>query len=415
MCDTMVAFFKVPTERSFFAKNSDREPGELQIIQYSLNPRAEFRSQPYIEPRKKYLTGPLENLSNIFDRFDHPYPAIISRPTWMWGAEMGVNRFGLAIGNEAIFSKEKVSDDGLLGMDILRLALHNCRTAKEGLDFIIRLIEDFGQGGDGGYTKPLRYHNSFLIKDRREAYLLETSAKHWAAKKIESLQTISNCYAILGDYDLSDPESKDLKNFKAKYENRLVSFFSKGDQRRKLSTSYLVNNPWDLMSWKKLLRLHGNSLAKPRRGMRSICMHSGRLIKSETTSSLIIDYIGEKSLVWVTASPHPCIALFKPLVLPKMGNERLIDSSLEHVDNLKDATNAVSYSLKLRGLAKRIVEDDQLFQDQIKPRRDELEAEFLRIIYDDIEKKTEAEMLVNCEECYKLEKAYLKKLEKVLD
>ena len=415
MCDTMVAFFKKPTERSFFAKNSDREPGELQIIQFSMNPRAEFKSQPYIEARKKYINGSLEHLSNIFDQYDHPYPAIISRPTWMWGAEMGVNSFGLAIGNEAVFSKEKVVNDGLLGMDILRLALHNCRTAKEGLDFIIDLIQTYGQGGDGGYTKPLKYHNSYLIKDLNEAYLLETSAKHWVAKKIISGQTISNCYSIQNDYDLIDSESENLKNFKAKYENKLFSFFSKGNQRRKLSASYLMDNSLDIMSWKNLLRLHGNSLAKPRRGMRSICMHSGWLIKSETTSSLIIDYIGEKSLVWVTASPHPCIALFKPLVLPIKGNEEVITPiSLEHVDNLIDWTKAVSYSDKLRGLAKRIVEDHQLFQEKIKPLRDELETEFLRLIYDDIETKTEADLLVNCEECFNLEKAYIKKLEKIL-
>jgi len=403
MCDNIVVFNR-DTNRSFFAKNSDREPGELQTVYLSTEPVEEFEVSPYLEYKENYVNGSFRKLEAIFNQFDNQYSAIISRPLWMWGAEMGVNEFGLAIGNEAVFSKEKVPGDGLLGMDILRLALHNNKSAEEAVDFIINLIQKYEQGGDGGYTKSLKYFNSFLIKDPEEAFILETSANHWALKKVETFATISNSYSLRDDFDMVDEGSAGVRNFKKTYENKLFTYFAGGDKRQKFSSAYISEHEINLESIKNLLRSHQGS-AKIKRGTSSICMHSGRFIKSETTQSLLVDYVNDKLIIWFTGSPHPCLSLYKPLILPQDKNVQLYFTDMDF---------AVEYAKKLRILTKKMAESYNIFWKEIKPLRDKFETEFTKIIYEGIEDKTEKELVSDCQKCFNMERDYLSKVHKML-
>lgn len=57
-------------------------------------------------------------------QLEQTYGVILSKPAWMWGAEMGANDQGVCIGNEAIWTKEPVAHgEALLGMDLVRSAL----------------------------------------------------------------------------------------------------------------------------------------------------------------------------------------------------------------------------------------------------------------------------------------------------
>lgn len=384
MCDTIVSFDR-SNKRSFFGKNSDREPGELQFLYISSNPREEFKSRPYIEEKREYAQHSFKTLTSIFDSFDHKYSAIISRPLWMWGAEMGVNEFGLSIGNEAVFSKERVQRDGLLGMDILRLALHNNKSAREGVDFIIKLITEVGQGGNGGYKGSLKYHNSFLIKDFNEAYVLETSGKHWAFKSVDKCASISNAYSIRDDFDKSD--RSDSYNFKSEYQDKLFSFFSNGDGRQRSTSSNLLKGSDSLKNIKDILRYHYKGSINPVRGMKSNCLHTGSLIKSETTSSMIVDYIGDKFIVWLTGCPHPCVSLYRPLVISYKG------------EDFNDVEKAIEYSKKVTSRAKEMVDKQEYFINNIKPSRDELEKRYEEFIYKNIESKSYEDIANNIDEC----------------
>ena len=113
------------------------------------------------------------------DSIPKTYSVILSKPVWMWGAEMGSNEHGVCIGNEAIWNRlindEKDLNKKLLGMDLVRLGLERSRTALEAMDVITKLLKDYGQGGPCSNTQmDFFYHNGFLIADPNEAWIIET-------------------------------------------------------------------------------------------------------------------------------------------------------------------------------------------------------------------------------------------------
>ena len=60
---------------------------------------------------------------------------------------MGVNEHGVCVGNEALFGRTPpaVERDGLIGMDMVRVALERAATAEQALHVITSLIEHYGQ------------------------------------------------------------------------------------------------------------------------------------------------------------------------------------------------------------------------------------------------------------------------------
>jgi secernin len=62
--------------------------------------------------------------------------------------EMGVNECGVAIGNEAVFTREPYDrHPGLIGMDCIRRALERADTERRALDTIVELLDTYGQEG----------------------------------------------------------------------------------------------------------------------------------------------------------------------------------------------------------------------------------------------------------------------------
>ena len=180
MCDTLCGRGDAGM---VFAKNSDRPVGEVQLA-FPFG----RRSSVGCTLRTQYLS--------IGDTGAHA--VFLSCPTWLWGAEHGVNEFGVAIGNERVATVHDAAQarPGLIGMDLVRLGLERARSAEEALDVMIGLLTTHGQGGIADAAHQEAYDSSFLIADPAQAFVLDTCGADYAAAPFPGGTAISNRLAV---------------------------------------------------------------------------------------------------------------------------------------------------------------------------------------------------------------------------
>jgi dipeptidase len=306
----------------FFAKNSDREPNEAQalvLVPHAVHP-------PGSQIQLTYITIP---------QVPETWAVLLSKPFWMWGAEMGANERGVVIGNEAVFTRVPYERrPGLIGMDFLRLALERAATARAALEVITGLLAQYGQGGNCGLTHPLYYHNSYLIADPHEAWVLETAGREWAAEKVTGVRSISNAITIGSQWDLASDGLVDYAvrrgwcrgradfDFGRCYSDFIYTRFSAARPRQRRTTSLLSANlsKFSLEDMFTALRDHGEasagrwSPAGPVVGA-DVCMHfgAGPVRVSQTAGSMVSRLTPGVQTHWVTGSAAPCTGLFKPV------------------------------------------------------------------------------------------------------
>jgi secernin len=263
----------------------------------------------------------------------------------MWGAEMGANEHGVVIGNEAIFSKIPAGKTpGLIGMDYLRLGLERSETARQALQVIVDLLAEYGQSGNCGYTHEFYYHNSYLIADKQEAWVLETVDRQWAAEKVRDIRSISNGLTIGREWDLASEGLVDFaierglcKNradfdFRQCYSDTLYTRFADAARRQACSTTFLGKQKGQITvkSMVDALSYHNHAAKEswsPDKGLlgADVCMHAGfgPVRGSQSVGSMVAHITSDLPTYWVTGTAAPCTGIFMPVWmdsgLPDMG------------------------------------------------------------------------------------------------
>lgn len=322
MCDTMVAVPPATADGAvWFGKNSDREPGEAQAVVH-------LPARVYAAPERVQCTY----VEIEQDR--QTYEVVLSQPFWMWGAEMGANEYGLAIGNEAVFTRLPVAKTGLTGMDLVRLALERTTCAREALDLITGLLGTIGQGGLCGYRKKkFRYHNSFILADPQEAWVLETAGPFWAAAQVRGVRAISNALSLEREFDLLGAGTFEYArqrgwcksaadfSFADCFGDRLYRAASGGMGRRACAEK-LLGQAVGQLGWQDFaaaLRDHAGLQPEDGWRMEMPCAHASwqpTRQAGQTTGSMLSRLSRQgRSLHWLTGTSSPCLSVFKPFVL----------------------------------------------------------------------------------------------------
>lgn len=301
MCDTLALR---GAGANWLAKNSDREPGEVQRVER----HAAVSGDPVERLQCTYL-----EIDQVPDR----QAVILSRPDWMWGAEMGVNAAGVAIGNEAVFSRRVLKrGEALLGMDLVRLGLERGTSAHEAAAVIIHLLETHGQGGPAGWQdKRFRYDNSFLIADPVEILVLETCGREWRLDRVKTRAALSNAYSLEGPVTMASAGAP-ADGFAATRETWLKPTFGRARERRACSLAALedLERP-SLEGLAAILRRHHRGDGFTRGSNRDLCLHHGGLLRpSHTTNSMLVRLApGQAPGLVMTGTKTPCISLYRPI------------------------------------------------------------------------------------------------------
>lgn len=329
MCDTFIAMPSATGDGAvLFGKNSDREANEAQALEF--------------HPAAAYAPGEAVQCTYIkVPQVRDTLATLISRPFWMWGAEMGANEKGVVIGNEAVFTKmPRQREGGLTGMDILRLALERAQTADKALEVMVQLMADYGQGGVCGYKdRNFVYHNSYIVADPETAWVLETAGPLWAAARVRERYSISNGLTIGESFDEGHPDLVNVArkkgwlkkgvtfHFARCYSDWLFTTFSASRKRRARALDLLAQHagaagPEPAFN---ILRDHGPDESYRPGGhflQDRLCSHAGNALtraSAQTTASFAAHLKPGRLTCWATGTSAPCTAVFKPVWITDRG------------------------------------------------------------------------------------------------
>lgn len=304
-----------------FAKNSDRPARECQPLA--------------LLPAARHPSGSAAHCQYIeIPQVQRTLRVLGSRPFWLWGLEHGVNEAGVAVGNHTVFTRDKPEGRKLIGMDVVRLALERSSTAAAAVGVICELVERYGQGGSGYHDSDFPYHSSFLVADRSQAYLVETSDRRWAMREIASVGSATNHVTIGNDWDSLSPDAVEHArrsgwwtsgegrfDFAAAYRDSswVPASFSSGRYRRSCEILADQRGRISEETLRGALRDHYDGpVYRPRyppddERFLSLCMHADPIGATTAAAVVTIPPSSERPIRFSACLGPPCVGIFVPL------------------------------------------------------------------------------------------------------
>lgn len=285
MCDLLCALPSATDGATLFAKNSDRPPGEVQVVEW-LAPRLDDAVT-------------LATHVGVRAHADPTFGIVGSRPAWGWGLEHGVNEAGLAAGNATIYTTldPRPFPDALTGMDLVRLVLERCHDAESAVSLVAQLLETVGQGGSchEGARRP--YWSSFLLADPSRAFVVETSGAAGAVEEITDVRAVSNRTSVAP--------------FAASHQHPRQPVAVRVQPRLDASNAVLAHRPVTVESLQAHLRAHVGG-----EGGWTVCMHVEKPGEEEaTTSSIVAELPAGRPPIVHTLVGSPCRETYQTWVV----------------------------------------------------------------------------------------------------
>ncbi len=318
MCDTFVALKNSTRDRTvLFSKSADCEVNEANAL-------VRF-------PRARHVAGEAVRLTHlVIPQAPETFEVILTKAFWTWGCEIGVNEFGLCMGEEAVFTTEMHEPaDGIIGPDLMRLGLERARTCREAIDLMTALLEKYGQGGSAELKGNSHFDSSFLMADPEEAYILETAGRKWAVRRIEEIGSISNQLGIGTDWSrCSESSATGSIEWAVRFGLPEVPPKLGAPVRQQVSFSGLerAKGSIDAATFFELMRHHGDGYHPATPQVHSnLCMHAGPQKDRwwQADGVMVADVKGNDIIVWATGTSGNCVSVFKPLFpgvdLPDIG------------------------------------------------------------------------------------------------
>ena len=327
MCDTFVALPSVTRDKNvLFAKSADCEVNEANAIVRI--------------PRKKHIRGESVRVTHlVIPQAEETYEIFLTKAFWTYGCEIGINEYGLAMGEEAVFTTEMTEEkDGLIGPDLMRLGLERARNCQEAIETMTGLLEKYGQGGSAELKGNSHFDSSFLMSDTNEAYILETAGRKWAVRKVESFDSISNMLGISTNWTTCSVSSGAEKTNWARTfalpevpptlgspDRQSVTYDKLKESAGQITASTMFN----------IMRHHNDGYhPATAETHQNICIHAG---PQETrwwqADGVMVTDVGEHGvLIWVTGTSGNCVSIFKPVFMGIDLPEMIGPTPTEHFD-----------------------------------------------------------------------------------